>query len=59
MKSLQGKIALGTGASRGAGKGVALGLEEAGARFMSRDEPLWMVRIRSNYLARFMKRRKK
>ncbi|HJS18188.1 MAG TPA: SDR family NAD(P)-dependent oxidoreductase [Anaerolineales bacterium] len=31
MKSLQGKIALVTGASRGVGKGVALGLGEAGA----------------------------
>ena len=31
MKPLQGKIALVTGASRGVGKGVALGLGEAGA----------------------------
>jgi NAD(P)-dependent dehydrogenase (short-subunit alcohol dehydrogenase family) len=31
MKSLQGKIALVTGASRGVGKGFALGLGEAGA----------------------------
>ncbi len=31
MKSLEGRVALVTGASRGVGKGVALGLSEAGA----------------------------
>mgnify|MGYP001175816804 CR=1 FL=1 len=31
MKPLSGKIALVTGASRGVGRGVALGLEESGA----------------------------
>ena len=31
MNALQGKIALVTGASRGVGKGVAMGLGEAGA----------------------------
>ncbi len=31
MKSLEGQVALVTGASRGVGKGVALGLGEAGA----------------------------
>ncbi len=48
MISLKGKAALVTGASRGVGKGVAIGLGEAGARVYLTGRSLEQARIEEN-----------